>query len=69
MPRLGGVKSKQPDDVDQALQLGIDNTSESWKKALVVAVADARSRDRLILRIAVATFLVAAATLFVTVLK
>jgi hypothetical protein len=45
-----------PDEVDEELQLGVDNTSEAWKQALVVGAQDERrartrwrKRERLIL--------------------
>lgn len=62
-----------PNEIDEELQLGLDNTSESWKRALVSAARDAREagkaaarRERWILRFAAATLVVALATLLVS---
>jgi hypothetical protein len=65
-----------PDETDDELQLGLDNTSESWKRALVASERDARrdrkaaaGRERLILLVAAATLVVALATLIVALVK
>lgn len=71
------LQSRQvPDETDDELQLGLDNTAESWKRALVASERDARrvrqaaaGRERLILLVAAATLVVAAATLIVALVK
>jgi hypothetical protein len=57
------------DDVDKELELGLENTSESWKRALVVAARDNRNTARLVLTVAVLTLAVALVTLIVTLVK
>ena len=70
------MPNSQTDEVDQAIQLSLGNTSESWKVALITAASDARTqgqaaarRDRLIVTVATLTLLVAVATLIVTLAK
>jgi len=65
-----------PDEADRELELALDNTSESWKRALLIAAGDMREagkatarRERWIIRIAVATLAVALATLVVSLLR
>ena len=64
------------DDVDQELETGLANTTESWKRGLLAAAHDARrarraavSRERWILRIAAATLVVSLAGFLVALLK
>jgi uncharacterized membrane protein YidH (DUF202 family) len=65
-----------PDEIDEQIQRGLDNTTESWKLGLLHAARDERNtrkreedRSRLSLWLSVATFLVVVATLIVAILK
>jgi hypothetical protein len=58
------------------IQLGLDNTTESWKRGLLDASRELRdsaressTREKWILRVAVATLMVAVATLLVAVVR
>jgi hypothetical protein len=55
--------------VDDELQVGLDNTTESWKRGLLFAAREARQTERWIARIAGLTLIVALATLLVTLVK
>lgn len=70
--KLGVVK----DDVDKELATGLANTSESSKRALIMAAVAAREagkaaarRERWIVRLAAATLIVAVVTLIVSLLR
>jgi len=60
---------KRDAELDEAFRLGLDNTSESWKRALVHSAWDSHKTNRRVLLVAALTLFVAAATLIVTLVR
>jgi hypothetical protein len=57
------------DALDKELELGLDNTTDSWKRGLLLAAKDARNTQQRILRVATLTLVVAVVGVLVALFR